>query len=246
MLLANLLKFFLVLLAIRLSRLQLSVQLVLLLLQIIASLSLVVVDFLLLEGLIAQTLLLVFNLLVALVLLFDLLARLDNRLLISLQLDMQILDLSEMLIQILPEILQLLVQLLLHRGLVLHIGLRLGQRPLEAVELGLALILLSFQGGNLLEELCVVLGQLLNLPLEHILMLHQIVLLLDQIVHSVLLIDTQPRALLHQAAQIGNLHLQIMNSVFGSLFLLVGRLHHLPGPLNLLFQSCNCRLILLG
>ena len=60
-----------------------------------------------------------------------------------------------------------------------------------------------------------------------------------------LLPDAQPRALLHEPAQVVDLVLELLDGLLGADLLLVGRVHHLPRLFHLLFQRRDARLVLL-
>mmetsp|Transcript_49604 Transcript_49604/g.142220 ORF Transcript_49604/g.142220 Transcript_49604/m.142220 type:complete len:378 (+) Transcript_49604:1523-2656(+) len=145
----------------------------------------------------------------------------------------------------LSELLEVLVEFLL----ALLLLLRLREQLLELVPQGLELAApggpLCLQLRDLAGQVGILLLQLDDLPLEHVAILDQVILFLHQLVDHVLLVDAQTGPLLHEPTQLRDLSLQVLDSLFGPLLLLVRGLDHFPCSLDLPLQRSDRLLVLL-
>eukprot|EP00438_Fugacium_kawagutii_P013346 Skav207015 [mRNA] locus=scaffold2740:95595:102330:+ [translate_table: standard] len=98
----------------------------------------------------------------------------------------------------LSHLFEILIQLFLPLLFGFGILLEFLEGVAQLQELAAALQPLLFQLGHFGIEVGVLLLHLLNLTLQHVAMLHQVVLLLNELVHHVFLVDAQSSTLLHQ------------------------------------------------
>mmetsp|Transcript_81662 Transcript_81662/g.249443 ORF Transcript_81662/g.249443 Transcript_81662/m.249443 type:complete len:240 (-) Transcript_81662:176-895(-) len=145
----------------------------------------------------------------------------------------------------LPQLFQVVIQLFLLPLLLVGLVEQVTKLVPQIRKLVASRSPLRFERLNLARKVRVLLLQLHDLTLEHVAVFDQVVLLLHELVDHVLLVDTEPSALLDEAAQLGDLGLQVVYRLLGTLLFLVRGLDHFPRSLDLPLQRGDGRLILL-
>ena len=138
-------------------------------------------------------------------------------------------------LELLLQVFQLLVEPLLAPLLALALGLFRGEPVAHVLQLVVLVPLLLLELVDLLQQRLRALVALLDLPALLVDLALQLVAHLEQLVHGVLLPDREARALLDEAAQVGDFHFQLLDGFLRAHFLLVRRVDHLPRLLDFLF-----------
>mmetsp|Transcript_36906 Transcript_36906/g.93234 ORF Transcript_36906/g.93234 Transcript_36906/m.93234 type:complete len:212 (+) Transcript_36906:2104-2739(+) len=157
-----------------------------------------------------------------------------------------LLDLHLTLLQGRLDVLHLLLHALLLPHLPLALRLHGANVVLQPLDFTLQLQLIRLRGAQLVLQLHQLRAQAHNLIHLHVPLTRELLLLPEQLIHSGLLAQAQPCALLHQPSEVCNLQLQLLDGLFCTCFLLVACVYHFPRLLDFLLQSLDGVLVLLA
>mmetsp|Transcript_39020 Transcript_39020/g.96027 ORF Transcript_39020/g.96027 Transcript_39020/m.96027 type:complete len:542 (-) Transcript_39020:133-1758(-) len=143
------------------------------------------------------------------------------------------------------DLLDLLLQALLLPLLPLNLRAALSDLLLQRHDICLVSELLRLKSTCAVVQVHDLIARRDELLREVVALRRQLLLLLRQLVHCVLLPQSEPCALLDEARQVCDLEFELLDSLLGALLLLVARVHHLPRFLNLLLERRNRVLVLL-
>mmetsp|Transcript_9189 Transcript_9189/g.18315 ORF Transcript_9189/g.18315 Transcript_9189/m.18315 type:complete len:277 (+) Transcript_9189:1874-2704(+) len=168
----------------------------------------------------------------------ELLLSFGNRLLLSLRL-------VRLLLEPRLHLLDLLLQPFLLPLLPLHIRLALPNLLFQRHDVRLVRLLLRVQRAAPVLQINNLIARRDELLREVVALCGQLLLLLAQLVHRVLLPERQPCPLFDESAEVCDLPLERLDRFLGALLLLVRGVDHLPCFLNLLLERCDGVLVLL-